>query len=210
MAKTKAFDENTERYDTWFERHASLYRSEVAAVRDLLPARGKGLEVGVGTGRFAGPLGITCGVEPSAAMRETARARGIDAVHGVGEHLPYPDSYFDFVLMVTTICFLDDVGAALAEAFRVTRPGGCMVIGFVDRESDIGRTYLEHKHENPFYADAEFFSTDEVSRYLEDAGFSDPVFRQTVFEGPGGAEEVETPREGHGLGSFVVVRALRP
>ncbi len=210
MARTRAFDENTERYDAWFERHAALYESEVAAVRGLLPAEGAGLEVGVGTGRFAEPFGIVHGVEPSAPMREAARARGIDAVDGVAERLPYPDASFDFVLMVTTICFVDDVAAALAEAFRVIRPGGCIVIGFVDRESPLGRHYLAHKDESPFYKDADFFSTEEVSRHLEEAGFTDLVFRQTVFTAPGGAEEVEEPEEGHGRGSFVVVRAMKP
>ena len=146
-------------------------------------------------------------------MRKVARARGIDAVDGVAEHLPYSDSSFDFVLMVTTICFLDDVGAAMREAYRVIRPGGCIVIGFVDRESPVGRSYADHKDESPFYKDAEFLSVSEVSGHLEEAGFKDPTFRQTVFGAPGGSGETgetETPREGYGEGSFVVVRAMRP
>jgi hypothetical protein len=41
-------------YDGWFERQRPAYLSELLAVRALLPFQGHGLEVGVGTGRFAG------------------------------------------------------------------------------------------------------------------------------------------------------------
>ena len=37
-------------------------------IRELLPERGEGLGVGVGTGRFAVPLGVRVGVEPSRTM----------------------------------------------------------------------------------------------------------------------------------------------
>jgi SAM-dependent methyltransferase len=210
MAKSKPFEENLERYEAWFERNAFAYRSELDAVRALLPEEGTGMEIGVGSGRFAEPLGIRFGVEPSAGMRKVAGARGIEAVDGVAERLPYPDSSFDFALMVTTICFLDDVAAALREAHRVIRPGGAILIGFVDRESALGKSYLKHKDENPFYREAEFFSTEEVSRHLEEAGFRDLAFRQTVFREPGAMAEVEAPREGYGEGSFVVVRGVKP
>jgi len=207
MPKSRPFDENAERYEQWFEKNALAYESELAAVRMLLPDKGVGMEVGIGSGRFAAPLGIRFGVDPSARMREIAGERGIDVVPGVAENLPYPDSRFDFVLMVTTICFLDNVGAALSESHRVLRPGGCIIIGFVDRESEVGKSYVKHKEENPFYREAQFFSLDEVRCHLEEAGFGDFAFSQAIFCRPGDMREIETPKEGHGEGSFVVVRA---
>src|SRR6202011_4339241 len=63
--------------------------SELRAVRGLLPKDGVGMEIGVGSGRFAAPLGIRYGVDPSVKMRTLAQARGIEAVEGVAEKLPY-------------------------------------------------------------------------------------------------------------------------
>jgi hypothetical protein len=54
--KTEPFVLYYRRYDDWFERHRAAYLSELLAIRALLPWEGRGLEIGVGTGRFAGPL----------------------------------------------------------------------------------------------------------------------------------------------------------
>jgi len=49
----------------------------------------------------------------------------------VAEELPLGDSSFDFVLMVTTVCFVDDINRALLEAHRVLSHGGILIMGFV-------------------------------------------------------------------------------
>ena len=118
MAKTKPFDEHIDQYEHWFVVNKYAYESELQAVKALLPASFEGLEIGVGSGLFAKPLGIKYGVEPSERMREIAIKRGIEVTDGIAEALPYDDSRFDFGLMVTTICFLDDVEAAMKEAYR--------------------------------------------------------------------------------------------
>jgi hypothetical protein len=74
-----------------FEKNVFAYKSELQAVRYLLPKRGTGVEIGVGTVRFAEPLGIRVGVEPSKAMREVAQKRGIEVIDGVAEALPFND-----------------------------------------------------------------------------------------------------------------------
>jgi ubiquinone/menaquinone biosynthesis C-methylase UbiE len=124
------------------------------------------LEVGVGTGRFAEPLGIRTGVEPARAMAEIARKRGIDVHEARAEALPFQDESFDFLLMVTTICFLEEPLQALAEAKRVLKPGGAIIIGMIDRNSPLGKDYERRKATSKFYKYARFLSADQVMGWL--------------------------------------------
>ena len=55
MNNIDIFEKNAAEYDLWFEENEAAYKSEILALRDLIPAKGVGLEIGVGTGRFAGP-----------------------------------------------------------------------------------------------------------------------------------------------------------
>ena len=209
MAKSETFEKHAERYDLWFERHPHAFRAELEAVRPLVPSGATGLEVGVGTGRFALPLGITNGLEPAAAMARRAAERGIRVVRGAAENLPYRNETFDFVLLVTTICFVDDAARTFRESRRVLRPGGAVIVGFVDRESAIGKRYLETKDESVFYRDARFFSVEEITDLLRENGFGRFRFRQTLFRRLNEIDGPEPTKEGVGEGSFVVVAAAR-
>lgn len=207
MAKTGPYEEHPYKYEDWFARNRFAYESELRAVRLMIPVEGKGVEIGVGTGRFAGELGIPLGVEPSGSMGKIARERGIAVIRGIAEALPFRDGRFDFVLMVTTLCFFDDVEGSLREAHRVLTPTGSLVIGFLDRGSPMGRRHEERKGESLFYRDATFRSALEVTDFLKNAGFRTLTFHQTIFQDPDGIKEIEPIREGYGAGCFVVVRA---
>ena len=208
MAKTGAFDTQVDRYEGWFEKNSLAYRSQVEAVRSVLPA-GKGVEVGVGTGRFAEPLGIKLGVDPSGSMREVARDKGIDVVPGVAEDLPFPDESQDFVLMVTVICFFDDVTEAFKEARRILKPGGSLVVAFIDRDTPTGRIYEANKHDSAFYQEATFYSAAQVKAMLENVGFASTKFIQTIFGDPRELTELDPVREGFGEGVFCVAQATK-
>jgi SAM-dependent methyltransferase len=210
VGRVKSFEKNVDRYEAWFDRNQAAYQSELEALRSLLPKNGKGLEVGVGTGRFAAPLGVRVGVDPSPAMAKVAMERGIVVTFGVGENLPCKDSSFDFILLVTTICFLDDVPAAFLEVYRVLTAGGYILVGFINRESTLGKAYEQRKQSNEFYRQATFLSVDEVVLHLQQAGFRDFVFRQTIFQNPKEMKQLDLVRPGYGEGSFVVVRAKKP
>ncbi len=203
------FEEHAVRYDQWFERHKHAYESELLALRELVPQTPRSIEIGVGSGRFAAPLSVRFGVEPSPKMAKLSRARGIDVVLGVAEALPFENLRFDLALMVTTVCFLDDISTSFEEAYRILKPEGAFVVGFIDRDSPLGMAYQGLKERNPFYAVATFRSVREVLTHLRDAGFVRLQIRQTVSHGPRGMASVEEPREGHGLGSFVVIRGMR-
>jgi len=210
MAKTAPFETHHHRYDDWFERHAAAYQSELLAVRALLPWRGLGLAIGVGTGRFAAPLGVQVGIDPAREVLNYATNRGISSVQAVAEALPFADCSFDFALSVTTICFVDDASAMMSEAYRVLKPRGVHLVGFIDRESDLGQYYLAHQAENVFYRDTTFYSAAEVEQLLHDTGFIETVWVQTLSKTLNEINEIEALHTGYGEGAFVVVKAKRP
>ncbi|MDR5657130.1 class I SAM-dependent methyltransferase [Halodesulfurarchaeum sp. HSR-GB] len=205
--RTAPFREHTEQYEAWFETFEAAYQSEVAALEALWEPGTRSLEVGVGTGQFAGPLDVTYGVEPAPEMLEHAVARGIKCLRGVGEQLPIASNSIQSVLMVTTVCFFEDLPAALAEANRVLTDGGQLLLGFIDRESKVGKQYQAIKDESPFYRDATFYTTEEIESALQTAGFDHFETRQTIFDLPDQLDEPDPVREGTGEGSFVALSA---
>lgn len=209
MGNFEPFENHSQKYDEWFDKNRFIYESELQAVKELLPKSGNGIEVGVGSGRFAAPLGIKLGLDPSRNMGRIAKKRGIKLIEGVAESLPFPDSHFDFILMVTTICFLDDVEKALNEANRVLKPGGFLIIGFIDAESSLGKFYEEIRSESEFYKYARFHSVEEVISLMKNANFQDFCFRQTLFQPSDKIKAIESVKKGYGEGSFIVVRGTK-
>jgi len=209
MPKTEPFDQYSDEYDDWFIINKYAFQSELNAIKKALPDNGDVVEVGIGSGIFAAPLGIKEGVDPSEAMREKAKKRNIRVMDAVAENLPYADQSKDAVLMVTTICFVDDIYKSFQEVHRVLKDDGHFIIGYVDKNSPIGKFYLEQKDENVFYKDAVFFGTEELYKILKDTGFKINNTYQTVF---GKIEEINTVQEvltGYGQGSFVVIKAQK-
>jgi len=179
--KARALD-----YDAWYVKHPSLYESELLAAARL-DCRG-GVEVGVGTGRFAAPLGLRAGVDPAREMLKLA-PRELDLVEGVGEMLPLRSRAFPCALLVVTLCFVQDPAAVLREAMRVAeRVAACIV----PRDSPWGRRYREAARGHPFYAKARFYTVREV---MEMAGVAPSRVVATLSYGPEAAEAVEEPRE---------------
>lgn len=98
-------------------------------------ARGRVLEVGIGTGlniehydptAVEKVIGLDPGVEMHPLARRRSRRAGID-VELVGlsaERIPYDDRSFDTVLVTYALCTITDPVAALKEMRRVLRPGG--------------------------------------------------------------------------------------
>ena len=207
MAKSEAFENFTREYDEWFVTNDGTYVSELRAIKCLLPESKSGLEIGVGTGRFGLPLGTRIGVDPSHKMALMSKDRGLKVCEAVAEDLPFPGGTFDLVLMVTVICFFDDLERALSEAYRVLMPRGTIIIGFIDRESYLGQEYSQRKERSKFYKDATFHSAEEVTGHLKRTGFRTFRFTQAVFcqEAP----DKNQVKNGFGEGGFVVVSAQK-
>jgi SAM-dependent methyltransferase len=167
------FERYAEEYDAWYDAHRSVYDAELARIRSVLPpVDSRSVEVGVGSGRFAGPLGIRLGIEPSRALGRMACRQGIDVIRGRAECLPLRDTSCSVVLLVTVLCFLDEPHRALGEIMRVLVSSGTLVIGFLERDGPVVQTYLHEGEKRRFLSHARFFSSDEVRGLLRQAGFS--------------------------------------
>jgi ubiquinone/menaquinone biosynthesis C-methylase UbiE len=133
--------------ETWYDRHVLPWLVDLACgikpVRrqreKVVPrARGRVLEVGIGTGRNLpyydrSAVRSIIGLDPSLAMHRLARRRieraGLE-VRLVGlsaEEIPLEDASFDTVLVTYTLCSIPDPLAALREMRRVLAPGGRLV-----------------------------------------------------------------------------------
>jgi SAM-dependent methyltransferase len=185
------FNRHTREYEAWFTENRYAYLSELRAIGLLVPRAGVSVEIGIGSGR--------------SAMRNIAHEKSIDVIDGVAESLPIASSRLDNVLMVTTICFVADLEVSLREVYRVLKPTGRLVVGFVDRKSFLGPVYERRKRGSVFYSVANFYSTEELVRHLIAAGFSKFEFRQTIFHDLQKIRKVEAIKKGHGEGAFVVV-----
>jgi len=197
------FDKYYEKYDAWYDKNEFAYLSELKAIRKVLPKKGKGLEIGVGTGRFAQALGIESGIDPSKNMIKIARKRGINVKLGYGERLPFKNATFDYAAVIITICFTKNPKKVLKEACRVLKKKGKIIIGIVDKDSFLGKFYQKKK--SPFYKKANFFNVKELTELLKKPDFSKFSYYQTLYKLPGEIKLAQRPRKGFGQGGFVVI-----
>ena len=207
MVRIESFDKYSKEYDEWFIKNQDIYLAELNAIKSLISSDKFGVEIGVGSGRFALPLGIKVGVDPSKKMAEISRKRGIQVYEAVAEQLPFNDKTFDFILMVTTICFVDDLVKSFKEAYRVLKTDGFIIVGFVDKESELGKQYQLKKEESKFYRNATFYTVKETITLLRETNFTDVVIKQTVF--PGQTDKIGLIEDGYGVGSFVIIKAIK-
>lgn len=137
----------TERVRLIWEKLAPRYDTDIVFFERFLFAGGREwvcsqadvnvLEIAIGTGRnlpFYPPRIRLTGVDFSPAMLATARRRasdmGIDADLRVGDAqaLEFEDASYDTVVITLALCSIPDERRAIAEAWRVLRPGGRILL----------------------------------------------------------------------------------
>ena len=210
MTGTNPFETLAGAYDAWFDAHPQVFESELEAVRAILPERtGAWVEIGVGTGRFASRLGIETEIEPAASMGALARQRGVRVLEGTAENVPLESSSVQAAFLITTLCFVHDIGRTFSEIRRILVQGGVVVIAFLPREGALGRRILEDGGGDPFFREARLLSTVEVLAAMARAGLRVERIVQTLTD-PGDDERVEAPSDGFDRGSFVVIRGSVP
>lgn len=174
--------------EAYFARHAgewdslrSLHSPDGPVEAALAQALGKGplgslLDIGTGTGRmaelFAPRASHVTGLDKSPEMLRIARARlqqlpadEHTLIHGDFTHLPLNDSSFDTVLIHQVLHYAQEPEGALAEAARVTRPGGRIaIVDFAAHDREELRTAHAHARLG--------FSDEQMLSLLCDAGFA--------------------------------------
>jgi ArsR family transcriptional regulator len=146
------------------------------ALLEVMPMEGVGdfLDIGTGTGRilelFGDKVERGLGIDLSREMLALARAnleragrRNCRVRHGDMYKLPVPSASFDAVAIHQVLHYADDTAAAIAEAARVLRQGGRLVIvDFAPHDLEFLR--LEHAHRRLGFSD------DEVEGWCRAAG----------------------------------------
>jgi ubiquinone/menaquinone biosynthesis C-methylase UbiE len=129
-----------DRYAPRYDREMRFWeRVMFAGGREWVCAQATGevLEVAVGTGLnlpfYPSDVTLT-GVDLSPRMLAVARTRGADLDRPVtlreanAEDLPFPDSSFDTVVCTLGLCSIPDDRTAIAQMYRVLRPGGRLLL----------------------------------------------------------------------------------
>lgn len=92
------------------------------------------LECGCGTGLILERLSRfarrAAGIDLSPGMLELARSRGLEVTEGSVTELPFEDASFDVTCSFKVLAHVPDIGRALSEMARVTRPGGVILAEF--------------------------------------------------------------------------------
>ncbi len=186
---------------TYFRRHAAqwdrirrLHVADTAVEAAIRAALGDKpirtlLDLGTGTGRmlelFGADIERGLGLDLSLDMLALARAR-LDRAglkhcsvrHGDIYDLALPRDSFDVVIIHQVLHFLDDSARAIAEAARVLRPGGrLLVVDFAPHDLEFLRE--EHAHRRLGFA------AETVTQWLEAAGL-DVLRQETLPPGPHG------------------------
>ncbi len=140
MDMAELFDEWSEKYEQWFEtpigRLIKGYEQELI-FQLLNPEHGETiLDAGCGTGIFvidfieAGAHVVGLELSPIMLRRSLAKFSGqaFYPVQGDMIRLPFADNSFHKTVSNTAIEYIEDARSAIDELFRVTKPGGVIVV----------------------------------------------------------------------------------
>ena len=179
-------------YEAWYETAEGARADELEkavlqhALREL-PKGAEILEVGCGTGHFTRWLDdqawSAVGLDLSGPMLSEAQAlNGTPLVQADALRLPFGDGAFDLAAFVTTLEFLEQPQAALAEAARVSEWG--IVLGVLNRWSTLSlRRRVRGLFRPTVYDGAQFYGVDSLDKLVRRAvnGIRRVSWRTTLF-----------------------------
>ena len=165
------------RYDAWYEtnegrRHDAAQKQVVLALLPTHATRGRCLlDVGCGTGHwslfFAQQGYEVTGVDICPEMIAAAQAR--KALHcrfdvADAMNLPFLDKSFNVVSAIAMLEFGSDARRVCAEMVRCLKPGGCLILGTLNRLAGVNQQRVTARAEP--YASAQMFAPEELRKLL--------------------------------------------
>jgi SAM-dependent methyltransferase len=227
-----SFDQYAGKYDAWFMENENLLSSEVALVAYFMKNPGRALSVGCGSGLFEYFLKKDCGIdireglEPSSAMAEIAKKRGMDVMIGRIEESDLGVESYDTLLFNGTPSYINDLETAFEKAYYALKKGGRLVVVDVPKEGSFALLYNLAKttgtweddvfrgvkpssvYPIEFVKEANWRTTSEKVELMAKAGFTNYRYAQTLTKHPLYANnEFEEPQVGYEKGDYVAICA---
>ncbi len=222
MVKQELFDEWPEKYESWFRTPVGELVRKVEGqliAEMLMPKHAETIiDVGCGTGIFTIDfLAAGCQVvgldisRPMLAMAvRKAAGQSFSAVEGDMRQLPFKDGVFDKAVSVTALEFITEAKEAIDELFRITRPGGVVVVATLNSLSPWAqrRQVKTHRGQRHILENAFYRSGQELLAFSALPGITRSVVHFSKDDEASAAVEVERKgREQHlETGAFVAAR----
>ena len=219
------FDDWTEKYDQWFEspigRLIKGYEKELIC-QMLNPKPGETiLDAGCGTGIFSQDILETgahmVGLELSMGMLRRAQSRFMDRkfepVQADMIRLPFSENTFHKTVSITAIEFIKDAKAAVDELFRVTQPGGVIVVSTLNALSPwANRRKKSAQSGHSLFRHAVFRSPEELLNLSSVKGFVQTAVHFQKDEDPDTAQQIEISGQNRNLntGAFLAACWKKP
>ncbi|HMD54646.1 MAG TPA: methyltransferase domain-containing protein, partial [Phycisphaerae bacterium] len=165
-------------------------------------------DLGAGTGTIftllAPHVKTVIAVEPSAAMLRAARTqiktlglKNVELLQGRLESLPIPDQILDMAIISLVLHYVDDIPAALAQAYRSIKPGGVLLIlDLLPHSVEMFRRKMGHRWMG--------FSPDTLNEQLSSAGFAEAHWHMLA------SRSSRSREAGVAIPDLFVMRAVRP
>jgi ubiquinone/menaquinone biosynthesis C-methylase UbiE len=188
MDRCVNYDHIAQTYDRRYEENQ--YTGIEQALLQFMdsPPGLQALEMGCGTGHWLGVLrerGVrVTGLDASTQMLVQAQVMvpGVQLIHGQAERLPWPAGSFDRVFCINAFHHFTDKAAFLAEARRVLRPGGMLMIVGLDPHSGSDQWCIYDYFEGTVEIDKQRYpSASSIREWMRIAGFEDCVTREVQY-----------------------------
>ena len=223
MSEKILFDDWPERYDRWFQTPIGklVKETETDMIHELLDLKQgeKLLDAGCGTGIFtlnflsqgAEVVGLDISLPMLTHAYTKLKSYPFFVVWGDMLHLPFRDNCFDKAVSVTALEFIKDANCAVSELFRVTHPGGLVVVATLNSLSPWA-TRRKARIDRGLFENALFRTPDEVLACTTFEGAAKTCIYFQQDDDPTQAMKTEQLCQFQGLntGAFIAARWQKP